>query len=125
MTLKDLLNFCENHPSIKGKESELQLTVRKHDKNQLTCYTTVPIDRIETGFDWTHNQVILHPSIKLSTEQSVVDENMRSYVRSVIERNTKHLQLAAKIAALVAKMKDNELKHQIQEVLGEFSGKLV
>lgn len=122
MTLKDLLNFCENHPSLKGKESELQLTVRKHDKNQLTCYTTVPIDRIETGFDWTNNQIILHPSIKLSTEQSVVDDNTRSYVRSVTERNTKYLRLAAKIAALATKIEDKELKHQIQEVLGEFSG---
>ena len=120
MTLKEFLNFCELHPQIKGREDTLELTVRKHDKNQLTCYTTVPIDRIETGFDWTHNQVILHPTIKLSTEQSVVDENTRSYVRSITERNTKYLQLAAKIAALVTKMKDNELKHQIQKVLGEF-----
>ena len=46
MTLKEFINFCEDHPSIKGRESEFQLAVRKHDKNQLTCYTTVPIDRI-------------------------------------------------------------------------------
>lgn len=121
MTLKEFIEFCQR-PRIKDNMDKLQLTVRKHDKNQLTCYTTVPIDRIETGFDWTNNQIILYPSIKLSTEQSVVDENTRSYVRSITERNTKYLQLAAKIAALATKIEDKELKHQIQEVLGEFSG---
>lgn len=119
MTLKEFIEFCQR-PRIKDNMDNLQLTVRKHDKNQLTCYTTVPIERVETGFDWTNNQIILHPSIKLSTEQSVVDENTRSYVRSVTDRITKHLRLAADIAALATKIEDKELRGKIQSLLKEF-----
>lgn len=100
MTLTEFLNFCELHPQIKGKEDALELTVRKHDKNQLTCYTTVPIDRVEIGFDWTHNQVVLHPSIKLSTEQSVIDDNMRKSLKNEYERRTETLKKLAEVSRL-------------------------
>jgi hypothetical protein len=117
MTLKEFLNFCELHPQIKGKESVLELTVRKHDKNQLTCYTTVPIDRVELGFDWTHNQVVLHPSIKLSTEQGVLDENLRKSLKNEYERRTETLKKLAEVSRLCQEIQDGELRDRIHNIL--------
>jgi len=117
MTLNDFLNFCELHPQIKGREDALELTVRKHDKNQLTCYTTVPIDRVEIGFDWTQNQIVLHPSIKLSTEQSVVDENMRKSLKNEYERRTDTLKKLAEVSRLCQEIQDGELREKIQDIL--------
>lgn len=117
MTLKEFLNFCELHPQIKGKEDALELTIRKHDKNQLTCYTTVPIERVESGFDWTHNQIVLHPSIRLSTEQSVVDENMRKSLKNEHARRTDTLKKLADVSRLCQEIKDVELREKIQDIL--------
>ncbi len=117
MTLKDLFNLCENHPSIKGKEDALELAVRKHDKNQLSCYTTVPIDRVEIGFDWTHNQIVLHPSIKLSTEQSVVDDNMRKSLKNEYERRTETLKKLAEVSRLCQEIQDGELREKIHNII--------
>lgn len=103
----------------KGKEN-LDLVIRKDDKHQLTCHTTVNVKDAVVGFDWTNNQLVLIPSVKLSTSQVVVEQNMRKALREEASRCTRHLQLAAKLARMIQEIENEELRERIHAVLKEF-----
>lgn len=60
MKVKELSCFMD-------KYGDYDITIEKSDPYQLTSNTTVQIERADVGFDWTHNQVVLTPSVKLTT----------------------------------------------------------
>ena len=68
----------------KGHE-DCELVVKKHDKGQLTCSTTVPVDSAHMGFDWTHGQFVLETKTKLVTSDDEVSaclgEKLKEYSR--------------------------------------------
>ena len=59
----------------KGHE-DCELVVRKHDKSQLSCSTTVPVNSAHMGFDWTHGQFVLETKTKLVTSDAAVSEHL-------------------------------------------------
>ena len=113
MKVGELINLAKGH-------EDDELTIVKHDKGQLTCNTTVGVKDAQVGFDWTHGQLVLTPEVKLATEQSVIDERVRKTLRNEAERNTRHLQLAARLARMIQGITDKDLRNRIHEVLKQF-----
>lgn len=113
MKVGELINLAKGH-------EDDELTIVKHDKGQLTCHTTVGVKNAQVGFDWTHGQLVLTPEVKLATEQSVIDERVRKTLRNEAERNTRHLQLAARIARMIQGITDEDLRNRIHDVLKQF-----
>lgn len=103
----------------KGREN-WQLTVRKHDKWQLRCNTTVPVKSARPGFDWTHEQFILEPEVELVTSASEIDKAMRDKVKDYSNRLTQHLVVAAQLARMIQDIPDEALRNRIHEKLKEF-----
>lgn len=99
---------------------DYELVIRKHDKHQLTCHTTVSVQDANAGFDWTHGKFVIEPSVELSTSQAVVDKHIREQLRNYSSRVTEHMSLAAQIAKLILDIKDVELRDKIHTILKKF-----
>ena len=84
----------------KGHE-DCELVVRKHDKGQLTCSTTVPVDSVHMGFDWTHGQFVLETKTKLVTSADDVSEHLGEKLKEYSSRITQHLAIASRIALML------------------------
>ena len=104
-----------------SKYDDLEISVHKSDKFQLTCSTTVPIDSARRGFDWTSGQVVLEPKFELSTSQSVLDENLVKRAREESAENTRLLKILAQISMIASNMVDSESKNAIREELKKVS----
>ena len=103
----------------KGYE-DCELTIRKHDKGQLTSNTTVPVKAVHIGFDWTHNQLVLEPEVELQTSQATVERRIKDQLVQEYERNTNHMRLAAKLARMIQEIPDEGLRNRIHDVLKQF-----
>ena len=102
----------------KGRE-DCELTVHKHDRWQLSCNTTVPIESAHPGFDWTHGQFVLEPKVDLVTSADEIDRAMSDKVADYSHRLTQHLMVAAQLARMIQDIPDEGLRTRIHEKLKE------
>lgn len=112
--------FKDKTKHLKG---EYQLTIRKYDEHQLTCNTTVPVEKVEIGFDWTHDQVILIPSVKLGTDPKIVGDRIQKSLNDYALRCSDYLRILAKITKLVDQMEDGNDKNKLNNILDELRNK--
>ena len=113
MTLNELLK------KIPEDKRDYNLTVAKHDEGQLSAYTTVPVGSANIGFDWTHEQIVLEPVVRLVTEPRVVRDANKEAVEYFSGKVTKAMAIAAEISRMVEDMQDNDLKMKIRSKLAE------
>ena len=102
----------------KGREDH-KLTVRKHDKWQLSCNTTIPVKAAYPGLDWTHNQFILEPAVELVTSADEISKALHDKVVDYSHRLTRHISIAAQIAMLLKDIPDEGLRNRIHDLLKE------
>ena len=100
----------------KGHE-DCELVVRKHDKWQLSCNTTVPVESAHAGFDWTNGQFILEPKTRLVTSADEVSAAMSEKLKDYSSRLTQHLSSASRIAMMLNEIPDENLRNRIHEEL--------
>lgn len=120
MTLNEFIDKIEGYKKYKNNIGEYSITVQKNDKNQLTCSTTVPIDDFKVGFDWTMNQIVLEPSVKLTTHP---DEKRDAMIEKLVHYSkdlTRHMSLVAKLARMLDEIPDEEVRNRFHSVLKEF-----
>jgi hypothetical protein len=113
MTLNELLK------KIPEGKRDYTLAVAKHDEGQLSAYTTVPVDKAHLGFDWTHEQIVLEPMVRLVTAPQEVHDANKEAVEYFSGRVTKAMGLAAEISRMIEDMPDAELKMKIRSKLAE------
>lgn len=102
----------------KGRE-DWKLTVRKHDKWQLSCSTTVPVKTAHPGLDWTHGEFIIEPETDLVTSADEVSKAMGQKIEDYSHRLTRHLMIAADLARMIQAIPDEALRTRIHEKLKE------
>ena len=121
MTVDELTNKIEHLRGHCKNLGEYNVTIHKQDKNQLSCHTTVPVERIDMGFDWTTNQLILEPSIKLTTHPDETHDNLVQMLVEHSKDKTRHLMLAAQLARIVEnEVNDEDLKGRMRDILRQF-----
>ena len=113
MTVREFISEIPEH------RLDDNLVVAKHDKKQLSAYTTVPVKSVRFGIDFEAEKVILEPSIQLSTDPEIVDRNRTKMLMEYSERITKAVMTAAKISAMLDGIQDEELKTRIRDTLKE------
>jgi hypothetical protein len=69
MTVDELLSRLACLKANCRTAGEWKVTVAKYDDRQLSAYTTVPVSSCRSGFDWTANQLIIEPAVKLVTKK--------------------------------------------------------
>lgn len=115
MTLKELF---EKFPV--EKFGDYNITVAKHDKNQLTAFTTVPVDSARRGFDWTHEQIVLEPSVRLNTHPEEIEANLKKNYEEKTRMRTDNLRIVAKLIKYVEEeLEDGPKKDRIKEMIRE------
>lgn len=102
----------------KGREDH-ELTVRKRDKWQLSCNTTVPVESASPGLDWTSGQFIIYPSVDLVTSADEISKALYDKVADYSHRLTQHLVVAAELARMIQAIPDEGLRTRIHEKLKE------
>lgn len=100
----------------KGHE-DCELVVRKHDKWQLSCNTTVPVKSAHVGFDWTDGQFILEPVVDLVTSADEVNKAMSEKLKDYSSRLTGNLATASRISMMLTEIPDEDLRNRIHEEL--------
>ena len=113
MTLNELLK------KIPEGKRDYTLAVAKHDEGLLSAYTTVPVDKAHLGFDWTYEQIVLEPMVRLVTAPQNVHDANQEAVEYFSGRVTKAMGIAAEISRMIEDMADNELKMKIRSKLAE------
>ena len=120
MTVNEFIDRIEGYKQHYSNIGEYSITVHKNDKHQLTCSTTVPIDDFKVGFDWTMNQIVLEPSVKLSThpdeKRDVMIDKLNRYSKDL----TRHMSIAAKLVRMLDEIPDEEVRNRFHSVLKEF-----
>lgn len=117
MTLDELK---ERTKHLKG---DYQLTIRKSDRHQLCCSSTVPIENSEVGVDWTHGQIVLIPEIKLVTDPEIVNKRMEKSLEEYASKCSTYLRILAKLSSIIDGMENNEDKRLLNKVLDEIRNK--
>ena len=110
MTVGEFIDMAKGH-------EDCELVVRKHDKWQLSCNTTVPVESAHVGFDWTMGQFILEPKIQLVTSADEVSKAMSEKLKDYSSRLTQHWSTASKIAMMLKEIPDENLRNRINEEL--------
>ena len=105
--------------ALSDKYGEYDITVKKSDRGQLSCHTTMPIESYSIGFDWTTNQLILNPANEMFSASTPPDEKVIERLKSYSEERTKMLCSMAKMSRLVQEVKDDELRKKMREVIME------
>ena len=100
-----------------------QLTIKKSDRHQLCCSSTVPVEKVEIGFDWTHGQVIFIPSTKLVTDPEITDRQTEQTLKDYAIKCSDYLRILAKIATLVDQIENGNDKNKLNNVLEELRKK--
>lgn len=117
MTLEE---FKEKTKHLKG---DYQITIKKSDKHQLCCSSTIPIEKAEIGLDWTDGQIILIPMTKLVTDPKVVNKQTEQTLKDYAIRCSDYLRILAKIARIVDQMEDGNDKNKLNDALDELRSK--
>lgn len=69
MTVDELIARLARLKAVYRTAGEWKVTVAKHDDRQSSAYTTVPVSDCRAGFDWTADQLIIEPAVKLVTKK--------------------------------------------------------
>ena len=69
MTVDELIARLARLKANYRTAGEWKVTVAKYDDRQASPYTTVPVSGCRSGFDWTANQLIIEPAVKLETKK--------------------------------------------------------
>ena len=120
MTVNEFIKGIEELKQHYRDIGEYSITVHKQDKHQLSCSTTVPIENFRTGFDWTMNQIVLEPSVKLTTHPDETRDAMLGKLSQYSKDLTRHMSLAATLARMLKDIPDEEVRKRFHEVLKEF-----
>jgi len=120
MTVDEFIAGIEELKQYYRDIGEYSITVHKHDKNQLSCFTTVPVESCDVGFDWTTNQLVLEPSVKLTTHPDETRDAMIGKLSQYSKDLTRHMSLAATLARMLKDIPDEETRNRFHAVLKEF-----
>lgn len=120
MTVNEFIDRIEGYKKYKNNIGEYSITVHKNDDHQLACSTTVPIEEFKVGFDWTMNQIVLEPSVKLTTHPDEKRDAMIEKLEQYSKDFTRHMSLAAKLARMLDEIPDEGVRNRFHEVLKEF-----
>ena len=120
MTVDEFIKKIEGLKQHYRNLGDYSITVHKQDKNQLSCSTTVPVKDFRTGFDWTMNQIILEPSVKLTTHPDETRDAMIERLNQYSKDLTRHMSLAATLARMLKDIPDEEVRNRFHAVLKEF-----
>lgn len=120
MTVDEFIDRIEGYKQYQNNIGEYSITVHKNDKHQLTCSTTVPIDDFKVGFDWTMNQIVLEPSVKLTMHPDEKRDAMIDKLNQYSKDLTRHMSIAAKLARMLDEIPDEEVRNRFHSVLKEF-----
>ena len=110
MTVSEFIERAKGH-------EDCELVVKKHDKGQLSCSTTVPVDSAHMGFDWTHGQFVLETKTKLVTSDDDVSERLGEKLKEYSSRLTQHLAIASRIALMLKEITNEDLRKRIHDEL--------
>ena len=110
MTVGEFMEKAKGHENC-------ELVVRKHDKWQLSCNTTVPVEHVDVGFDWTNGQFILETKTRLVTSSDEVSMALSEKLKDYSSRLTRVLSSGARIAMLLKEIPDENLRNRIHEEL--------
>ena len=120
MTVDEFIKKMEGLKEHYRNLGEYSITVHKHDKEQLSCSTTVPVESCNVGFDWTMNQIVLEPSVKLTTHPDETRDAMLGKLSQYSKDLTRHMSLAATLARMLKDIPDDEVRNRFHVVLKEF-----
>ena len=120
MTVDEFIKGIEELKQHYRDLGDYSITVHKQDKNQLSCSTTVPVKDFRTGFDWTMNQIILEPSVKLTTHPDETRDALRKKLWEMYHAGTRHKSLAATLARMLDEIPDEGVRNRFHEVLKQF-----
>lgn len=120
MTVDEFIKGIEELKQRYRDLGNYSITVHKQDKNQLCCSTTVPVKDFRTGFDWTMNQIVLEPSVKLTTHPDETRDAMIERLNQYSKDLTRHMSLAATLARMLKDIPDEEVRNRFHVVLKEF-----
>lgn len=120
MTVDEFINAIEELKQHYRDIGDYSITIHKKDKNQLSCSTTVPVKDFRTGFDWTMNQIVLEPSVKLTTHPDETRDAMLGKLSQYSKDLTRHMSLAATLARMLKDIPDEEVRNRFHAVLKEF-----
>ena len=112
MTVGEFMEHAKGH-------EDCELVVRKHDKWQASCNTTVPVESAHMGFDWTHGQFILETKTKLVTSADEVSMALSEKLKDYSSRLTRVLSSGARIAMMLKEIPDENLRNRIHNELKE------
>ena len=114
--IKGVEELKKHYPNI----GEYSMTIHKKDKNQLSCSTTVPIERLDVGFDWTMNQVVLEPSLKLTTHPDETHDKLVEKLSWCSKERLNHISLAAQMSKMLGEIQDEDLRNRFHDILKQF-----
>ena len=100
--------------ALSDKCGEYDITVKKSDRGQLSCHTTMPIESFSMGFDWTANQLILNPVNELFSASTPPDEKVIGRLKFYSEERTKTLSHLATLSKLIQEVKDDDLRQKMR-----------
>ena len=120
MTVDEFIKGIEELKQHYRDLGDYSITVHKQDKHQLSCSTTVPVDKAHVGFDWTMNQIVLEPSVKLTTHPDETRDAMLGKLSQYSKDLTRHMSLAATLARMLKDIPDEEVRNRFHAVLKEF-----
>lgn len=105
--------------ALSDKCGEYDITVKKSDRGQLSCHTTMPIESFSMGFDWTANQLILNPVNELFSASTPPDEKVIGRLKFYSEERTKTLSHLATLSKLIQEVKDEDLRQKMRKEIME------
>lgn len=105
--------------ALSDKCGEYDITVKKSDRGQLSCHTTMPIESFSMGFDWTANQLILNPVNELFSASIPPDEKVIGRLKFYSEERTKTLSHLATLSRLIQEVKDDDLRQKMRKEIME------
>ena len=120
MTVNEFIHAIKELKQHYHNLGDYSITIHKKDKNQLSCSTTVPVESCNVGFDWTTNQLVFEPSVKLTTHPDETRDAMIEKLSQYSKDLTRHMSLAATLARMLKDIPDEEVRNRFHAVLKEF-----
>ena len=76
MTVNEFIDYAKDY-------GDFDITIRKHDNGQLSSDTTVGVESVNVGFDWTFRQMVLQPKVNLTTVHS--DQDWENFSKRLVD----------------------------------------